>query len=82
MLFIETSTTQIHRDINSFFGLSTEDTARIMQYVCYGQVSVMENLIKWTLTRWHHYNLLRLLVGTAMKWYKATVNKTIPWNYH
>ena len=29
-------------------------------------MSVMENLIKWTLTRWHHYNLLWSLVGTAM----------------
>ena len=26
----------------------------------------MENLIKWTLTSWRHYNLLRSLVGTVL----------------
>ena len=33
-----------------------------MYYVRHGQVSVTENLTKWTRTRWRHYNLLWLLV--------------------
>ena len=37
-----------------------------MHYVRYGQLSVIENFIKWALTRWRHYNLLRSLVGTVV----------------
>ena len=52
------------------------DTAETMRYVRYGQVSIIENLIKWTFARGRHYNL------TVASWYcheqyKATVNKTI-----
>ena len=38
----------------------------MMYYIRYGQVSVMENLIKCTLTRWRHYNLLCTLVGAVV----------------
>ena len=35
----------------------------------------MEHLIKWTLTRWRHYNLLRLLVGTVVNGTKLQLIK-------
>ena len=35
----------------------------------------MENLIKWTLTRWCHNNLLRSLVGTVVNGIKLRLIK-------
>ena len=35
----------------------------------------MENLVKWTLNRWRHYNLLRSLVGTAVNGMKLWLIK-------
>ena len=38
-------------------------------------MSVMENLIKWILTRWRHYNLLRSAVGIVMNGTKLLLIK-------
>ena len=40
-------------------------------------MSVMENIIKWILTRWHHCDLLRLLVGTVVNGTKLQLIKTV-----
>ena len=39
----------------------------------------MENLIKWALTRWYYYNLLRSLIGIVVNSTKLWLIKQYMW---